>query len=137
MIALLAAATLIAAPAPQDTITPADMGRASTYAGMCSTLGWVSSREQVIAAAESYLTRNPGRSDAEVEAAMLPGTEAAKAEIQAAIAAYQSSRDGMTFKTFLRTQCDGVVRDMPGFLGRATDTDQRFEARMAEVLAGL
>lgn len=136
MIALFAAA-LIAAPAPQADYTPAQMGHASIYAGMCSTIGWVSSQEQVVAQAEAYLTHHPDKSETEVQAEMMTGINAAKAEIDAAVAAYRSNRDGVVFKAFLTGKCNGVARDMPAFLSRAADTDQRFEAKMTELLPGL
>jgi len=135
VIALLTAAVL--GFAPQADYSASDMGRASIYAGMCSTIGWVSSQEQVVAQAEGYMAAHPNQAETEVQAQMMTGIDAAKAEIDAAITAYRSNRDGAAFKAFLRGKCDGVARDMPAFLARGADTDQQFDAKMAEVLGGL
>ncbi|RZJ45838.1 MAG: hypothetical protein EON87_06525 [Brevundimonas sp.] len=137
MIALLAAAAVAVTPAAQTDYTAEDMGRASIFAGMCSTIGWVSSRDQVLGQAQAYATRHPDQSDQQIAAAMTVGTDAAKAEIEAAIAAFRADRDGAPLKAYLRRMCDQVATDMPAFLSRQADTDQRFEARMTEVLGSL
>ena len=68
MIALFAAAVLAVSPAQAvSELTPAQLGQASVYAGMCSTIGWQSSRERAVALAETcvaetgWTTRPPSR----------------------------------------------------------------------------
>jgi len=134
VIALLAAAALAAVP--QSGPTAQQMGRASVYAGMCSTLGWVSSQEQVVAQAQAYLDSHPEQTDAEVQVLMNEGIEQARTEIDGMLAAYRASHDGNAMKATLRRECDGIVRDLPAFLSRSAETDTQFEARMAEVLGG-
>ncbi|WP_420470478.1 hypothetical protein [Brevundimonas sp. FT23042] len=135
MIALLATVALVAAP--QSGPTARQMGHASVYAGLCSSLGWVSSQDQIVAQAQIYLDGHPEQTDAQVEVLISGGVEAANAEIEGMLAAFRASRDAAALKTSLREACNATARDLPSFLARAADTDAQFEVRIAKLLGDL
>ena len=136
MIALFAALALTAAPVQAvSELTPAELGRASVFAGMCSTIGWESSRERAVALAETYVAET-GVDDAATAAAIDVGVQEATAEIRGAIQSLQQGGDFAAFKSGMRRRCDETARRLPALMNATPETDALFEAKMAELQAG-
>jgi hypothetical protein len=127
---LVAAGFLLAAltvhPAQAET-SAAAVGRASSLAGLCSTLGWESSLERARAAGEAVQRAHPELSGTETAAAMDAGVVAAQADVDALIEAYRRDKNAAALREALKSRCDGVARDFPAIMNRAPDTDARFE----------
>ena len=137
MIALLAAVALHAAPAQAvSELTPAEIGRASVFAGMCSTLGWESSRERAMALAESYVA-GTWVDDPATAAAINEAVQQATAEVRGSIEALQAGGDFADFRTGMRQRCEDTARRLPALMNATPETDALFEAKMAELQAGL
>ena len=130
MIALAVAALL----AVQAEPTPHQMGRASFFAGMCATIGWDTSRERVIAAANAYDARNPTNDMPGRQAEITQGIQAAQADINAVIGALRATNDVPAFKAAVAERCDSVVRDTPEMLSRTDGTQAAFDAAIANII---
>jgi hypothetical protein len=138
VIVLLFSAALAAAPAQTQTgagLTPREMGRASVIAGMCSTIGWESSRERAMALGQAYVVEN-GLDDAATAAEVEVGVQEAAAEVEAVVQALDQTGDVEAFKTALRTRCDETARRLPALMNRTEQTDAVFDARIIELLTG-
>ena len=134
MIALLVAAALGVSPAQAvSELTPAQLGRASVYAGMCSTIGWESSRELAVALAETYVAET-GADDAVTAAAIDVEVEEATAEIRGLVEVLGETGDLESFKTAVRGLCEQTARRLPALINATSETDARFDAAMAALL---
>lgn len=131
MIVLAAAAALLTAQADP---TPYQMGRASFFAGMCATIGWDTSRERVVAAANAYDARNPTSDMAGRQAEITRGIQDAQADINGVIGALRASNDVPAFKVALADRCDSVVRDVPEMLSRTEGTQAAFDTAIADLI---
>lgn len=136
MIALLAALTLYAPGQSVGDLTPTELGRASVFAGMCSTLGWESSRERAMALAETYVAET-GTDDAATAAAIDAAVQQATAEVRSSLEAVQRGGDFTAFKAGMRQRCDETARRLPALMNATAETDGVFEARMAELQSSL
>ena len=114
-------------------LTPAQLGQASVYAGMCSTIGWESSRERAVALAETYVAET-GVDDEITAAAIDVGVEEATAEIRRLVKALGETRDLETFKTGVRGLCEQTARRLPALMNATSETDTVFETAMAALL---
>jgi len=65
---------------------------------MCTTLGWDTTQERVVAYAEAYEARNPAAGTAEGQAEMARGIQDAQTDMQGLIAAFQATGDVAVFK---------------------------------------
>ena len=137
MIALLAAVALQAGPVQAvSELTPAEIGRASVFAGMCSTFGWESSRERAVALAETYVAET-GVDDAGTAAAITVGVQQTTDEIRGLMEAMRGGGDFAAFRSGMRQRCEDTARRLPALMNATPETDAVFEARMAELQAGL
>lgn len=131
MIGLLAAAALLAGA--QADPSPAEMGRAAVYVGVCSSLGWDGSG--ATAYAREYDVRNPTDDMPARVAEMEAAVQDARAEFIALIADFRRTGDAAALRNVIVERCDALVRDIPGMLRRTGSTDDDFEAAFADLLA--
>lgn len=140
MIGIVAAAALTAFTAPPPVpaeVTARDIGRLSFYAGVCSSIGWESSQERAIAAAEAWEQAHPGTDETENVAQIELGVADARAEVAAQVATFRSDRNSTAFAEALKTRCDGAARDFPQLINRTAETEATFQAAIAQIARDL
>ena len=135
MIALVLAGVLAALSPPQTSApTPYEMGRAAFTAGMCASLGWDTSREQVVAFAEAYDLRFPTDDPSARQTEITRGITDARHEVEALTASWRETGDVATFKANLAQRCDALTRQIPELLARSPDTQTAFDAAIQQIV---
>lgn len=125
---MIGAVLALALVAVQIESEPFRFGRTIFYGGMCSTMGWVGDRERAIAHGQAWALARPELIASEVQAEMMRGMEAGRADVLTLKDELERSGDAARFGRELTVRCDQVVREEPELLSRTGDTDQLLEA---------